>query len=193
MDQVGFLSWAVHEDWVQGLFRTLSSRTAPGFSRVSMAQIMRADKELFVLLAQEITEPVRVEQDGTSADQIFRALTRDPRILVFMTPLPSTRAIHEDLAADVPKSKKRASDDTDKAEKPDKKPKKEADPKKPPPKTPSELAGYDATYQGKYMCWNYNLKKGCSQKVQKGRCRFGTHICMNCHRPGHGAHECRAS
>ena len=123
MDQVGFLSWV--------------SRVAPGFSKVSTAQIMRADKELFILMAQEITEPIKLEQNGTSADQTFRALTRDPRILVYLTPLPVGKGHKEDQESD---SKKRPLDEKEKPEKPDKKLKKPTDPKRPPPQMPKELA-----------------------------------------------------
>ncbi|CAJ1352120.1 unnamed protein product [Effrenium voratum] len=58
-DQAEILSWDVHESWVHKLFNTLSQEVPAGFGRVSLGQVLRADRELFVLMTQEISDPLR--------------------------------------------------------------------------------------------------------------------------------------
>ena len=53
-DQCTLLSHDVHETWVQQLLGQLTRDAPTGFARVTVTQIIRADRELFTLMAQEI-------------------------------------------------------------------------------------------------------------------------------------------
>ena len=64
MDQCRLLSWAVHEAWVQQLFQTMSQPPPPGFQHVSMQQLIRADRELWTLLAQENQGSLKPRANG---------------------------------------------------------------------------------------------------------------------------------
>ena len=88
MDQVGMLSWKCHEAWTQTMFKAMNHAVAAGFSKVSMAQALRADREVFVLLAQEVTEPIRYDGQASGNDPLFERLCMDPRVVIHFTPLP---------------------------------------------------------------------------------------------------------
>ena len=51
-DSCKLLSWAVHQ-WIQKLLDCLSTVPPPGFCPISVSQVIRADKELFVVMARE--------------------------------------------------------------------------------------------------------------------------------------------
>jgi len=51
MDQCRLLDWAYHEEWVQWLLQTLTKDVPPGFAAVKLDQLLRADKELWTILA----------------------------------------------------------------------------------------------------------------------------------------------
>ncbi|CAE7894239.1 unnamed protein product, partial [Symbiodinium necroappetens] len=52
-DSCHMISWEVHQKWVQKMLDCLSMMPPPGYAAVSLNQCMRADKELFLLLARE--------------------------------------------------------------------------------------------------------------------------------------------
>ena len=88
-DLVGLLTWDVHAEWSNKLFRALMSEPIPNFSPISLDQLLRADQELFVLLASEYTgslKPSALENDPP-LDAEVRRLMNDPRINVHLTPI----------------------------------------------------------------------------------------------------------
>ena len=53
-------------------------------------------------------------------------------------------------------------------------------------KRPSELSDdslHHNTSDGSRICWNFNLKKGCSFAKAGEQCKRGYHICMKCLQP----------
>ena len=81
MDQCQLLPWATHEAWVQQLFRTLSQQAPPNFQPVKMDQLVRADRELWTLLAQEHKGTLKVSAAGEiPLDGLFKRFCQDPRI-----------------------------------------------------------------------------------------------------------------
>ena len=52
-DLVGLLTWSVHVEWTNKLYRALTAEVAPGFSAVSLTQLIRADRELFMIISTE--------------------------------------------------------------------------------------------------------------------------------------------
>ena len=54
LDQCRLVEWSVHQRWVQYLLG-LTSKTAPeGYAKIRMDQLVKADKELFVVMAEEL-------------------------------------------------------------------------------------------------------------------------------------------
>ena len=180
-DQTRLMSWETHEAWVQCLFKNLAAAAPKGFGCISIQQLLRADKEIFSLIANEITGPIKQRPGSPSpVDALMTRFMHDPRVLVHLTPLPHTRPQQMSKPDTQPPKRK-----FDTAPALPQKSQKTL-------KVPEELQQYQSTHEGKYICWGFNLTRSCKQKVQKGRCRFGLHMCMKCRRGGHGAHECKA-
>lgn len=174
------------------LLNQLSKETPPGYNNIRVDQLVRADRELFTILSQEMQGSLKPGADGVAPlDARVRALITDPRITMFMLPLPSSqKAIKEDIERNALK------DDPAKVEKPPelKKVKKQRAEKA----CPEELKKFKMNYSHGRICWAFNLKDGCSLSTQKQdgkpvKCNKGYHVCANCHKPGHGAASCRAN
>ena len=56
-DQCQLISYATHDKWVQTLLSSLTREPPPGFARVTMEQAIRADQEIFTVMAQELSGP----------------------------------------------------------------------------------------------------------------------------------------
>eukprot|EP00435_Cladocopium_sp_Y103_P029307 s3875_g7.t1 len=152
-----------------------------------MDQVLRADKELFTVMAQEHTGPfVNGPKRELPLDLILTRLMHDPRISVNLLPLPH----HASRAA--------ASSSVD-GEPGRPGPKKIAQPKKKfkasakaKANCPSELKGYNQfDDKGNPICWAFNMSSGCKEDTKDGRCKKGSHICINCKRANHSLVTCR--
>ena len=52
-DLVGLMSWDAHAEWTNKLFRALMADTPSNFQPLGLQQIIKADQEMFLLLASE--------------------------------------------------------------------------------------------------------------------------------------------
>eukprot|EP00435_Cladocopium_sp_Y103_P061907 s913_g23.t1 len=96
MDQCQLLSWATHEAWVQQLFRTLSQQPPPNFQAVKLEQLVRADRELWTLLAQEHKGSLKANAAGEiPLNDLFKRFCQDPRITMFLLPSPGGSKVVE--------------------------------------------------------------------------------------------------
>ena len=59
MDQCRLLDWSLHEDWVQWLLQSLTKDVPSGFTSVKLDQVIRADKELWTILAQQQSKSLK--------------------------------------------------------------------------------------------------------------------------------------
>lgn len=186
-DMVGFLSWSVCQKWLDKLMSTLVSDAPSNFNAITLTQVMRADREMFSILASDfkgsLKAPVGV---APPLDELFERLMHDPRINVHLIAMPKLS---------VQPQKRPLESDGGKPTPGPKKPAKRIRPgEKPVPQLPDELSGLNRkTEAGKPLCWHFNMSKGCNNPVKAGRCRFGMHDCMKCLKTGHGAAKCRAA
>eukprot|EP00435_Cladocopium_sp_Y103_P018289 s5093_g4.t1 len=168
-DQCKLISNEVHEKWVQSLLTQLTRDSPPGYSKVQMDQVLRADRELFTVMAQEHTGPfVNGPKGELPLDLIMTRLMSDPRINMNLLPLPhsaskaaasssadgeTTRAVPKRIVQ--PKKKFKAS-------------------AKAKANCPSELKGFNQfDDKGNPICWNFNLSSGCKEETKDGRCKKG--------------------
>lgn len=182
-DLVGLMSWETHTDWSNKLFRALMADAIPNFSPISIDQLLRADQELFLLLAAEHTGALKAAAADADPplDQEVRRLMNDPRINVHLTPIQRVEKRPAPIGS--PSQGPPNRNNTNKKQK--------GEVPKTPSQVPNELQGlHTKTKDGKPICWHRNLKRGCRNAVKNGRCRFGYHTCMKCLKPGHGAAEC---
>ena len=177
-DLVNLVSWNVHVEWTNKLYRALMTEVASGFHPITLSQLLKADRELFMILASEETGPLKPDPgNDPPLDAAIVRLMLDPRVNIHLTPMPK---LDKRPVSDPPR---------DRDDKPSKF--KKGEQKKSPAQLPDALKGLNPkTKEGKPACWHFNLAKGCNNDVKKGRCRFGFHVCMRCGKKEHGASSC---
>ena len=181
LDMTGVVSWEVHEKWVDSLFRAYASDVSQATRPVTLSQLIKADCELWTLLAREYHS---VKPDAHGDKPLDAAITRmqhDPRIIVLLMPQPAGRAASSSTA-DV---------DPDKKPNPKKRPGKRA---RNAPNVPEELKDcHQQTTNGKPICWAYNLASGCKATTggKPPACSRGAHVCAFCRKVGHSYQQCR--
>ena len=188
-DQCALIKYEEHEIWVQQLLSQLTREPPPGFAKVSANQAIRADRELFTIMAQELQDTVQPDARGNFPMEVkLKELRTDPRVTMFLLPMPKGSA-KEPEKTSPPAAAPKAS--TGPATRPTKRPKTSAKAKA---MCPSELKSFqqrDAS--GQAICWAFNQKSGCKMEVTNGRCKKGMHICIKCHKSNHSLVTCRAN
>ena len=187
---VNLLSWQPCQIWLDKLMGSLLHESAHSGPALSLAQILRADREIFNIMASEFSGALIGEKDKPPPlDAVFLRLMHDPRVNVHLIALPR---VAPGVNGGHPKGNKREADHGGgNKPQPLKRPR-TGD--KEPAQVPEELKGLKLrTTEGKPMCWHFNLSKGCSNPTKNGRCKFGFHTCMKCLRPKHGAAACHAN
>ena len=178
-----FLSWELCQQWVDKLMSSLTSDAPSNCQAVSLTQILRADREMFSILAAEHEGGLQAKAgEKPPLDKTFKRLLHDPRINVHLIAMP------KQVSSGQPK---RPNETT--ANSPAKQPTKKQRPNtdRVAPQLPPELKGLKTrTTDNKPICWHKNLKKGCTNPVKNNGCRYGFHVCMKCLQSGHGAADC---
>ncbi|CAE7837218.1 pol [Symbiodinium sp. CCMP2592] len=81
------ISWERHEAYVSSLFRYLTKPAQPGYRKVSLRQILRADKLAFSKLS-EAGEDIRADASGTlPLDAAIGAILHDYDLIVALLPM----------------------------------------------------------------------------------------------------------
>ncbi|CAE7232725.1 unnamed protein product [Symbiodinium sp. CCMP2592] len=87
LDMNQIISWEAHERWVAYLMQSLARDVPPGYAKVSVDQLLKADSELFLLISKEVRR-VKVASDGTmEADIALNKLKHDIRVTMHLLPL----------------------------------------------------------------------------------------------------------
>ena len=174
--------------WVQQLLGQLTREPPVGFSKVSIHQVIRADRELFTIMAQELQDSVQPDARGQLPMEMkLKELRTDPRVTMFLLPLPRGTPKEQDKgnATAAPKSS------SGPPARPLKRPKTSAKAKV---MCPSELKGFpQRDGNGNAICCAFNQKSGCKLEVSNGRCKKGVHCCIKCHRSNHSLVTCRTN
>ena len=92
MDQCRLLDWSHHEEWVQWLLQSITKDVPSGYGTVKLDQVIRADKELWTILAQQQNASLKPVNDVPALNDDFKRLTTDPRVTMFLLPLPASSA-----------------------------------------------------------------------------------------------------
>ena len=189
MDQCRLLDWDYHEDWVQWLLQSIIKEVPSGFGSIKLEQVVRADKELWTLLAQQQTKSLKPSNNVPVLNEDFKKLTTtDPRVTMFVLPLPSSSKPHvapKATPAPKPAATPRPGNNANKKRKVTRAEK----------NCLEELKKYTLRLEGKgNICWSYNLANGCANSTTgtPAKCMRGFHVCAHCHKPGHSVATCRS-
>ena len=184
------VSWDTSQRWLATMFAAYSADPPPGFGKVSLQQLVSADKAMWTILARELSS---VKPDNTGKrplDEAILKLMQDPRITMFMLSLPT-----KGPASTVPSRSTEAPNQAPSTVQPQKKARPDKKTRE-APVPPDELKGcYQHTLDDKPICWSYNLQNGCSLEAsgQPPKCKRGVHICAFCRKIGHSFQQCKAA
>ena len=166
-DQCALISNSEHEIWVQQLLSQLTKDPPTGYARVSAGQVIRADREMFTLMAQEIEGSLQPDAAGRfPMEKKMKELRTDPRVTMYMLPLP--KGAPKESEKNATGSSSTAGGNPRPAgagnPRPNKRPKASAKAKS---LCPQELKGFaQKDESGNAICWAFNLKSGCKNEVE---------------------------
>ena len=215
MNVARLLSFEVHERLVELYFEELSGDQLWGHSAVTMEQVMRCDKEVFRSLARHARCGISEHEDPTGAklplDDLLLQVMKENRITQLLLPRQSghgggdggdgagqgrkrkdegddnfLREENKRLRAELAKGKSKGSGKVDtkgKGKSQEKKGRRKFD-----VAMPKELHGMTSVQKGRPVCFDYNMRKGCTAG---SNCSRGDHVCAF---PGcgesHPCHKC---
>ena len=187
-DQAGLITFQVLDAVTHSFLSHLSRAAPPGFARPTVHSLVRADQELWKLVADEAGSKIHKDATGGKPlDAMFKRLATEPAVLFHLLPTPA--AVPEPKPNTNRRQRKRPRSASSDAHSEDTK---RCKPKKHFTKMPKQLQGLlPKNKKGEALCFNYNLPHGCKEQV-KGhppKCGRGLHQCMRCGRT-HGQHEC---
>ena len=187
-DQCRVLSWEIHQQWLNYMLNLLGRQPNPGFQSIKLEQLVRADRELWTILAQEVTGSLKMNGTVIPLDRHFKQLTTDPRVTMLLLPLPNSQRVQDPLDSAKKTAQPKSSGGPPAAPKRVNKRKTRAE-----RGCPEELRKYNMKVASGQICWNYNLKDGCQLPTngKPARCQRGLHLCACCHKPGHSVVVCR--
>ena len=193
LDQVRLSSWDCQNKWINQLLTILNTPSPPGHSRISLEQLIKADKQLWTEVSKVFTGAV-VAATGTTVppfDEHIMRLRHDPRVTMYLLPLPSFAK--EGKAVSVANASQGAG--APKAAPKTQPKKKFKATKKAERNKPDALSGMETvTKEGQNVCWSFNLESGCQAALVPGskiaKCAKGLHVCAYCHKPNHSQAVC---
>ena len=148
-DQCALIKFEEHEAWVQQLLGQLTREPPTGFSRVTIHQAIRANRELFTIMAQELQDSVQPDARGNFPMEMkLKELRTDPRVTMFLLPMPKGSAKEPEKASPATAAPKASSGPPTR---PTKRPKTSAKAKAMCPAELKEYAQRDSN--GQAICW----------------------------------------
>ena len=79
LNQCRVLSWSVHQHWINYMLNLLGRPVNPGFQSIKIDQLVRADREMWAILAQEVNGSLKMQGAVIPLDQHVTRLSTDPR------------------------------------------------------------------------------------------------------------------
>ena len=169
----------------------LTKQPAPGFKAPDIACALRADKELWLKVAETCRSDIKVNAAGQlPVDNALQRWYQHAEVVFHLLPTPQGRG------------SKRTLDDDSSEDRAEKKKKKKPKPAKKETndkfvKVPQSLKGHKGVNnKGARICYNYNLQHGCSHATHNKdgatRCVKGVHQCIKCH-GNHPLQDCDKS
>jgi len=170
------------------LFEHIHQAPPPGYSAVSLAQILRADRAAWVMMAEKISSLKRDPQGALPLETEIQKALAHPTVSFHLLPLPAKSSVPEkpkkDRSRTLPKSSpanKGAPSTKGKG-----KGRKGSNKKGRGPNIPKGLIGKALqTAPGERLCWAFNLDRGCTEASPGGKCSRGLHLCTEpgCQKP----------
>lgn len=191
-DLVGLATYELMNSYHAELLSHMQEDPPPGYTQVSVTQVLRADRAVFLYLAETLTTLKRnVAGDLPFEQELMAALAR-PNVSFHLLPLAASAPARPAPKPNANNSNKRKHEDTEKPApaqpkshaRPKGKGKGKSKRKGRGPNVPKELVGKALeTSDGRRICWPFNMQSGCKDATPGGQCQRGAHVCAE---PGCG-------
>ena len=185
-DQLEVFKFSFLEAWVDYLFVLISREAIPGYMRISLQQVLDADKEAFVLTGDLCRGGISLNAAGVyPAEVAFKQIRTDPLLTTLLQHLPAitAKAISNGKGDDSKRHKGDTS--TGKGPKAGKSKGKGLKGSKGAKversgQMPKALIGLNnKTKDGEPLCYGFNLN-GCQGADTGKKCTKGWHVCAKC-------------
>lgn len=204
-DQAALITFALHDDWISVLFHRMSESPPSGYLHVSMEQVLRADKKLFVKMAEDCrSNVVAVPGQPRPLDAAMKKYMDHNDVMYLLAPLqgskpnssswvPPAATVLEPRSAPYATPKAKSKGKGKGAGKGGRGKGVKGKSKRSdyvPATAPPGCVG--KTVDGRFICFNYNRPGGCSSNTLVGSsCNKGFHICgrTGCH-GDHASFDC---
>ena len=191
-DLVGLTSYELMNAYHAELLSHLQEDPPPGYTQVSVTQVLRADRAVFLHLAEVLTTLKRNTAGELPLEKELMTTLARPNVSFHLLPL---------AAAAPPKATPKANPNSNKRKREDQGHPAPAPPNKGQPRSkgrgkgkskrkgrgpnvPKDLVGKALeTQDGRRICWPYNMQNGCQDAPPGGQCQRGAHVCAE---PGCG-------
>jgi hypothetical protein len=167
MDLTGLASYEVMRKWIDRMFALYAQSPAPGFQKVTQAQLLRADRQAFVRFSEQFTGSLKSYAGaGRPLDPFIEKLESDMTVTYFMLPIPVSHGQSASSGDKVDKDKKwpeapsgnKGQTGGNKFQKGTSKGAQKGSKGKKRDPVPQSLKGmYSRTPQGDPICFGYNL------------------------------------
>ncbi|CAE7816597.1 SLC24A2 [Symbiodinium sp. CCMP2592] len=87
MEQAGIISYTLHDAWTEQLLACRFREPPTGYSRVSLQQVIHADRQFFIKLAELTREGIQLQATGRPCDAHFETARNHPDVAHLMQPL----------------------------------------------------------------------------------------------------------
>jgi hypothetical protein len=182
-DQSGLATFTILDKWTSKVFHVLSKETPSGYRKVTMEQVIAADKQLFLQVAEETqTGLLPVVGQPKPMDVAITNAMNDPQVIYCLLPLP------ESMGSSVSSRQSGSERSEPYARSPtkhDKKGKGDSKGNRSPVKGRFSVPdGCVGSANGKPLCFNFNAGR-CNMVKPGKRCKFGFHLCYKsgCQKP----------
>ena len=175
-------TYAVHEKVMRYLMNHLNKPAPPGYKPASIDAILRADKELWTRVADQVRSDLRADRNGEMpVDVALQQLHTTASVVFHLLPLPAGGGANAGVKRKAPEDEPAAPKAQPKAS-----PKKRPRNRQGRSNLPAGLHGYSGwNKQKQRICYNFNMAHGCTNKVTKennfDKCNKGMHQCIKCH------------
>ena len=156
----------------------LTQPTPPGYSPISLHQILRADRAAFMVMSEKFTSLKKDINGKTAIEKALPTILSHSAVSFHLLPL----AKHAPVEKPVPKATVKPERQRSRSPKPKPKAKGAGKGKTKKkgrgPNVPELLIGKTKeTKDGRRLCWAFNLPNGCSKALAGGSCDRGVHLC----------------
>ena len=175
------IAFDIQHKWITFLFKLLSKDVPQGYSRVTLGQILAADKAAYVYMAEHCTD-LKPDPIKMPLNEVMQAMPTNFEVMLFAQPLPRAPAKTSKEASE-PKGSRPGPYQPVKASakgggKGRGRGKSDFRSKGSGP-MPKELVGNPSKdSQGRNICFAYNLPGGCPDAKDGESCSRGMHICI---------------